>query len=42
MTRRASAVRGTRDPYGLGPARDYIAPIVAGIALLVVAAMTSA
>ncbi len=40
MTRRASAVRGTRDPYGLGPARDYIAPIVAGIALLVVAAMT--
>jgi Tol biopolymer transport system component len=40
VTRRASAVRGTHDPYGLGPARDYIAPIVAGIALLIVAAMT--
>jgi len=40
MTRRTSAVRGTRDPYGLGPARDYIAPIVAGVALLVVAALT--
>ncbi len=39
MTRRA-AVRGTRDPYGLGPARGYVAPIVAGIALIVVAAMT--
>jgi len=40
VTRRTSAVRGTRDPYGLGPARDYIAPIVAGVALLVVAALT--
>lgn len=40
MTRRAGAVRGTSDPYGLGPARGYVAPIVAGIALLVVAAMT--
>jgi Tol biopolymer transport system component len=40
MTRRTSAVRGTRDPYGLGPARDYIPPIVAGLALLVVAALT--
>ena len=40
MTRRAGAVRGTRDPYGLGPARDYIAPILAGVALLVVAALT--
>jgi Tol biopolymer transport system component len=38
--RRAGAVRGTRDPYGLGPARDYVAPIIAGIALLIVAAMT--
>lgn len=40
MTRRTGAVRGTRDPYGLGPARDYIAPIVAVVALLVVAALT--
>ena len=40
MTRRVGAVRGTRDPYGLGPPRDYIAPVVAGIALLIVAALT--
>ncbi len=40
MTRRPGTVRGTGDPYGLGPARGYVAPIVAVIALIVVAAMT--
>jgi Tol biopolymer transport system component len=40
MTRRASAVRGTNDPYGLGPARGFVAPAVAAIALVVVAALT--
>lgn len=40
MTRRVGAARGTSDPYGLGPARGYVAPIVAVVALLVVAAMT--
>jgi Tol biopolymer transport system component len=40
VTRRPGAVRGTQDPYGLGPARGYVAPIVAGIALIVIAAMT--
>ncbi len=40
MTRREGAVRGTNDPYGLGPGRGFVAPIVAAIALLVVAAMT--
>jgi dipeptidyl aminopeptidase/acylaminoacyl peptidase len=40
VTRRTGTTRGTSDPYGLGPARGYIAPIVAVIALLVVAAMT--
>ena len=40
MTRRTGTVRGTNDPYGLGPARGYVAPVIAGVALLVVAAMT--
>lgn len=40
MTRRPGAVRGTRDPYGLGPARGYVAPAVAIVALVVVAALT--
>lgn len=40
MTRRARAGRGTSDPYGLGPARGYVAPAIAVVALLVVAAMT--
>jgi Tol biopolymer transport system component len=40
MTRRAAPVRGTSDPYGLGPARAYVAPVAAGIALVIVAAMT--
>jgi dipeptidyl aminopeptidase/acylaminoacyl peptidase len=40
MIRRAGATRGTRDPYGLGPVAGYIGPIVAGVTLLIVAAMT--
>ena len=40
MTRRAGAARPARDPYGLGPARDYAGPIIAAIALVVVAAVT--
>jgi Tol biopolymer transport system component len=43
MTRRAGATRSTRparDPYGLGPAQPYIAPIVATVALLIVGVMT--
>lgn len=40
MTRRTGAARTPRDPYGLGPARDYAGPIVAAIALVVVAALT--
>ena len=38
MTRRATA--GVRDPYGLGPARPYVAPVAALVALLVVGAIT--
>jgi TolB protein len=38
MTRRATA--GTRDPYGLAPARPSVGPIVALVALLVVGVMT--
>ena len=37
MTRRAAA---PRDPYGLGPARPYIGPAIALIALVVIAAVT--
>ena len=37
MTRRAAA---PRDPYGIGPARPYVGPAVAVIALVVVGAMT--
>jgi Tol biopolymer transport system component len=40
VTRRAGAARGTNDPYGIGPAREYVAPIIAVIALVVVAAIT--
>jgi Tol biopolymer transport system component len=40
VTRRTGAARGTSDPYGLGPARGYLEPIVAGLALLIIAAMT--
>jgi Tol biopolymer transport system component len=42
MTRRAGAARGatTQDPYGLGPVRGYVAPVVAAVALLIVGAMT--
>ena len=40
MTRRIGTVRGTSDPYGLGPARGYVGPVIAGVALLVVAALT--
>jgi Tol biopolymer transport system component len=40
MTRRAGAVRGTRDPYGLGPARPYLGPAAATVALIVVAIVT--
>ena len=38
MTRRATAP--PRDPYGIGPAKSYLAPAIAVIALLVVGAMT--
>ena len=39
MTRRATATRG-KDPYGLGPARGYVGPIAAAVALLLVAVVT--
>jgi WD40 repeat protein len=42
MTRRTTAGTPPRtgDPYGLGPARTYVAPALAVVALVVVAAMT--
>lgn len=41
MTRRVAArPRPARDPYGLGPARPYVAPIVATVALLLVGVVT--
>jgi dipeptidyl aminopeptidase/acylaminoacyl peptidase len=39
VTRRATATRG-KDPYGLGPARGYVGPIAAAVALLLVAVVT--
>jgi Tol biopolymer transport system component len=36
----ASAPASARDPYGLGPARPFVAPAIALLALAVVAAMT--
>ena len=38
MTRRATAP--PRDPYGIGPARPYVGPVLALVALFVVGAIT--
>ena len=40
MTRRAGTTGTSRDPYGLGPAGTYVAPAIAGLALVIVAAIT--
>jgi len=40
VTRRPAASRPARDPYGLGPIATRVGPIVAAVALVIVAAVT--
>ena len=41
MTRRTAAgTTSPRDPYGIGPARSFVAPAIAGLALVLVAVIT--
>jgi Tol biopolymer transport system component len=40
VTRRAGTARPSRDPYGLGPARGYVGPIAAAVALLLIGVVT--
>lgn len=38
--RRKASTRGSRDPYGIGPVAGYVGPIVAVVALVIIAIVT--